>query len=248
MKAGNKKPMTRKRTTSRIIAISLLLLSLLLIFSSVSFAETEIGKVTHLSGPLFAKKADGTTRVLSINSAVEQGDTLVTEKKTYARIKFTDNSEINMRPGTQIKVSEYSFDQAKPKEDKIAMNLVKGGMRAVTGMIGKRGDQDSYKLLTETAVAGVRGTTYECKICDGNCGSIPNGLYLFVLDGIVNVKNNAGSQNVTAGQFVYVQTMGSIPKILPGNPGIDFTLPVSIADKPQGGGETKKTDPGCVVR
>jgi hypothetical protein len=156
MKAGNKKPMTRKRTTSRIIAISLLLLSLLLIFSSVSFAETEIGKVTHLSGPLFAKKADGTTRVLSINSAVEQGDTLVTEKKTYARIKFTDNSEINMRPGTQIKVSEYSFDQAKPKEDKIAMNLVKGGMRAVTGMIGKRGDQDSYKLLTEARLTNAK--------------------------------------------------------------------------------------------
>ena len=170
--------MTRKRTTSRSIAISLLLLSLLLIFSSVSFAETEVGRVTNLSGPLFAKKADGTTRVLSVNAAVEQGDTLVTEKKTYARIKFTDNSEISMRPGTQLKVSEYNFDQAKPKEDKVVFNLIKGGMRSVTGMIGKRGDQDSYKLMTDTAVAGVRGTTYECKICEGNCGSLPNGFRL----------------------------------------------------------------------
>ncbi|MDP2268800.1 MAG: iron dicitrate transport regulator FecR, partial [Deltaproteobacteria bacterium] len=111
--------MIRERmTTSRSIAISLLLLSLLLMFSSVSFAETEVGRVTHLSGPLLARKADGTTRVLSINSVVESGDTLVTEKKTYARIKFTDNSEINMRPGTQIKVSEYNFDQAQPTEDK----------------------------------------------------------------------------------------------------------------------------------
>jgi hypothetical protein len=240
--------MTRKRTTTpRSIAISLLLLLLLLIFSSVSFAETEVGRVTHLSGPLFAKKADGTTRVLSTNSAVEQGDTLITEKKTYARIKFTDNGEINMRPGTQLKVSEYSFDQAKPTEDKVVFNLVKGGMRSITGMIGKRGDQDSYKLMTETAVAGVRGTTYECKICQGNCGSIPNGLYLFVLEGIVNVSNNAGSQNLSAGQYVYVQTASSIPKILPGNPGIDFTLPASIADSPKEGG-AKKVDPGCVVR
>ncbi|MBU2027854.1 MAG: FecR domain-containing protein [Proteobacteria bacterium] len=238
--------MTRKRTT-RSIAISLILLSLLLIFSSVSFAETEVGRVTHLSGPLFAKKADGTTRALSIKSAVELGDTLVTEKKTYARIKFTDNSEINMRPGTQLKVSEYSFDQAKPKEDKVAMNLVKGGMRAITGMIGKRGDQDSYKLITETAVAGIRGTTYEVKICEGNCGSIPNGLYLFVLEGIINVSNKVGSQDVSAGQYVYVQTMTSIPTILPGNPGIDFTLPTSIADSPEGG-EAKKADPGCIVR
>jgi hypothetical protein len=240
--------MTRKRTTtSRSIAISLLLLSLLLIFSSVSFAETEVGKVTHLSGPLFAKKADGTTRVLSVNSAVEQGDTLVTEKKTYARIKFTDNSEINMRPGTQLRVSQYSFDQAKPKEDKVVINLIKGGMRAVTGMIGKRGDQDSYQMVTDTAVTGIRGTTYECKICEGNCGSLPDGLYLFVLEGTINVSNKAGSQDVSAGQYLYVQTMESIPKILPGNPGIDFRLPTFIGDSPTEGG-TKKVDPGCVVR
>jgi hypothetical protein len=240
--------MIRKRTTtSRSIAISLLLLSLLLIFSSVSFAETEVGRVTHLSGPLLARKADGTTRVLSINSAVEQGDTLVTEKKTYAKIKFTDNSEINMRPGTQLKVSEYNFDQAKSKEDKAVYNLVKGGMRAVTGLIGKRGDQNSYKLMTDTAVAGIRGTTYECKICEDNCGSIPNGLYLFVLEGIINVSNKAGSQDVNAGQYVYVQTAESVPQILPGNPGFDFTLPTFMGDSPKEG-EANKVDPGCVVR
>jgi hypothetical protein len=239
--------MTRKRTTtSKSIAISLLLLSLL-IFSSVSFAETEAGKVTHLSGPLFAKKADGTTRVLTTNSLVEQGDTLVTEKKTYARIKFTDNSEINMRPGTQLNVSQYVFDQAKPKEDRVVINLIKGAMRAITGMIGKRGNRDSYQLMTATAVTGIRGTTYECKICEGNCGSIPDGLYLFVLEGTINVSNKAGSQDVSAGQYVYVQTMDSIPLILSGNPGIDFTLPKFLGDSSTED-RTKKGDPGCIVR
>lgn len=240
--------MTRKRmTASRSIAISVLLVSLLLIFSSVSFAETEVGRVTHLSGPLFAQKADGTTRVLSTNSVVEQGDTLVTEKKTYARIKFTDNSEIIMRPGTQLKVSEYNFDQAKPTMDKAIYNLVKGGMRAITGMIGKRGDQDSYKLITVTAVAGIRGTIYECRICEDNCGSIPNGFYLYVLEGSMNVSNKAGSQDVSAGQYVYVRTAESIPQILPANPGFDFTLPAFMGDSPKEGG-AKKVDPGCVVR
>jgi hypothetical protein len=239
--------MKRKWTTTRSIVISLLLLSFLLIFSSVAFAATEVGKVTHLSGPILAKKADGTTRVLSINSAVEQGDTLVTEKKTYARIKFTDNSEINMRPGTQLRVAQYNFDPAKPTEDKAVYNLAKGGMRAVTGLIGKRGDQNSYKLMTETAVAGVRGTTYEVRICEDNCGSIPNGLYLFVLEGIINVSNNAGSRDVMAGQYVYVQTADTMPTILPGNPGFDFTLPTFMGDSLKEG-ETKPVDIGCVVR
>ncbi len=152
-----------------------------------------------------------------------------------------------MRPGTQLTVSQYTFDQAKPKEDKVVMNMIKGGMRAVTGMIGKRGDQDSYKLMTNTAVVGIRGTTYECKICEGNCGSIPNGLYLFVVEGMIHVSNNAGSQSLSAGQYVYVETMTSIPKILPGNPGIDFTRPAIMGDSPKEG-ETKKVDPGCVVR
>jgi hypothetical protein len=245
--------MTGKRTTvPKIIAISLLLLSSLLIFSSVSFAETAVGRITHLSGPLFAKKADGTTRVLSINSSVEQGDVLVTEKKTYARIKFTDNSTITLHPHTQLKLSQYMFNQAKAKDDNIVIDLIKGGMRAVTGLIGKRGNQDSYKLNTPNAVAGIRGTTYECKICEGNCGSLPNGLYLFVMQGIVNVSNNAGSQDVSAGQYVYVQTMASIPKILPGNPGIDFKLPPVVmedsSNKGKADGSKKGDSGGCVVR
>jgi len=238
--------MLRKRT-ALCIAISFLLTSLLLIFSSVSFAETDVGRVTHLSGPLFAIKADGTMSALSINSAVEQGDTLITEKKTYARIKFTDNSEMTLRPGAQLKVSQYNFDQDKPKEDNVVFNLIKGGMRSITGMIGKRSGQDSYRLMTATAVIGVRGTTYECKICEGNCGSIPNGLYLFVLDGIINVSNNTASQDVNAGQYAYVLTADSIPKILPGNPGLDLLLPTLIGNSPKEEG-SEKVVPCCVVR
>jgi len=231
----------------KITAISLVLLSLLLLFSTVSFAATAIGKVTHLSGPLLAKKVDATTRILSVNSAVEEGDTLVTEKKTYARIKFTDNGEMTLRPNTQFKVSQYTFDKAKPKEDNVVFNLVKGGIRSITGLIGKRGYQDSYKLTTDTAVAGVRGTTYECKICAGNCGSLPNGLYFYVAAGSIIVSNSGGSQTYSAGQYVYVASLTSLPTLLPGPPqGIDFSPPKAVGDAPKEGGGPKEG--GCIVR
>ena len=98
--------MTPKRTTrARSIVISFLALSFVLIFYAVSFAGVKAGTVTHLSGPLFAKKADKTTKALSINSVVETGDILVTEKRTYARIKFTDEGEMVLRPGTQFRIS-----------------------------------------------------------------------------------------------------------------------------------------------
>lgn len=233
-------------TRTRNIAISLMVLSFVLILGTESFAGLKAGTVTHSSGPLLAGKADGTIKALSINSPVELGDTIVTEKKTYARIKFTDNGEMVLRPNTQFRVSSYNFNQEAPKNDRAVFSLIKGGMRSITGFIGKRGDQDSYRLETPTAIAGVRGTTYECKICDGNCGSIPNGLYLFVLAGAIEVKNNAGTQNVTAGQYVYVESLTAAPKILPGNPGINFTLPQSSGESSPPG--ERKGQDGCIVR
>lgn len=237
----------KKMLRSRNIAISLLVMYYILLSALACFAGQKAGIVTHLSGPLFAKKTDGTTRVLSINSVVEIGDLLVTEKRTYARVKFTDGGEMTLRPNTHFRVSQYSFDQTMPKNDKAVFNLIKGGLRSITGLIGKRGDQDSYKMVTDTAVAGVRGTTYECRICEGNCGSIPNGLYLYVVQGVINVSNNAGSQNISAGQYVYVQNINAKPTILPANPGINFTLPPTIGDtQSQKGGAPK--DSGCIVR
>jgi hypothetical protein len=119
-------------------------------------------------------------------------------------------------------------------------------MRALTGMIGKRGNQDSYKLITATAVSGVRGTTFECRICEGNCGSIPDGLYFFVAEGTILVSNDAGSQTFSAGQYAYVQTGTTKPVILPQNPGIDFTLPSSFGAASKDAGGTQ--DSGCIVR
>jgi hypothetical protein len=228
-------------------AISLLALFFVLIFSPACFAGTPVGKVSQLNGPLFAKKADATVMVLSVNSAVEDGDTLVTEKKTYAKIRFSDDSELILRPNSQLRISQYHFDQASPKDDKAFFNLVKGGLRAVTGKIGNRGSRDSYKMITETAVAGIRGTTYEIRICEGNCGAIPDGLYLYVIDGTISVTNKAGSRDVHMGQYAYVANADTSPVILSENPGIDYTLPAAIGDSPREGG-TEKVDPGCAVR
>jgi hypothetical protein len=238
--------MPRRTTRPKSIVISVLALSFALMICAAAFAADKAGTVTHLSGPLFAKKADGSTRALSINSVVEQGDTLITEKRTYARIKFTDEGEMVLRPGTQFKVSSYQFDHAAPEKDKAVFNLVKGGIRSITGRIGKRGDQGSYRMETPTAVAGVRGTTYECRICAGNCGAIPDGLYLFVLEGMINVSNTAGSQDVKAGQYVYVSSAVSIPKILPEKPVIDFSLSQAAGVTKQQEGPVKGDS--CIVR
>ncbi len=230
-------------------AISLLILACALVLAASSFAGEKIGTVANLSGPLFAKKADGTSRALSRNSIVEEGDTIITEKSTYARIKFTDNSEMTFRPNTQIRISNYKFSEAKPQEDSAVYDLAKGGLRAVTGLVGKRGNKDSYKVNAPTGTIGIRGTVYEAMLCNNNCGKLPNGLYVSVLEGAIHLTNGGGSQNFNAGQFGFVASFKQPPVVLPQNPGIQFTPPPSFTSS---GGQGPKTGaPGqtnCQVR
>ncbi|MCK9197423.1 MAG: FecR domain-containing protein [Syntrophales bacterium] len=236
-------PLSQKkhRRPNYLIVISWVAVLWLLCGLTTVMAADRVGSVTHLSGPLLAKKADGTIKTLGLNSIVELGDTLVTEKKTYARIKFVDNSEVVLRPKSQFKIDQFFFDQAKPKNDKAVFNLVKGGVRAVTGQIGKRFQGDNYRMNTPLAVAGVRGTLFELRICEGNCPGINDGLYLFVLEGSITVTNGAGTQDVSAGQFAYVRDTQTMPVILPSNPGLSFTLPESIQLE-------GKLQDGCIVR
>jgi hypothetical protein len=219
-------------------------------------AADSVGQVTHLSGTLTAKRADGSAKVFSVKSEVQEGDTLSTEHETYARIKFADGAEVVLRPGTQLKVAAYAFDQAKPQSDNIVLNMLKGGLRAVTGLVGKR-NRDAVNIATTTATIGIRGTHFGALICQNDCGGVPtvsgkppeNGLHLDVADGAIVVKNAAGQQVITAGQFGFVQSASTLPVIVPPSQGIQVTMPSSISQNNTGGrgiGKVKENE--CAVQ
>jgi hypothetical protein len=234
----------------RTIAIKLtlaLMVSLALISSA--WGAIPAGTVTHLSGPLMVKKADGIVKALYINSVVEEGDVLITEKRTYARLKMRDNSDITLRPNSHFKVEQFVFDKDRPGEDRSFYNLTKGGMRTITGLIGKRGNADAYRLNTPTAVAGVRGTGYGATFCQQDCGNLPDGLYIEVFEGVIIVYNKAGSQIYTVGQFGYVSGPDNAPVLLPGKPELPpFSPPPSVPPLTPGPGGSPPGPPSCEVR
>src|SRR5262245_33323222 len=112
-------PKTRVRTVeprprrSFQSACSALLLALLLGCGAI-VAAAPVGEVTHVSGALVARKADGSSRILAPKSKVESGDLLVTAQDTYARVKFTDGGEVTLRPNTQLRVDEFAYDESNP--------------------------------------------------------------------------------------------------------------------------------------
>ena len=152
---------TRKSATAtQMSAVLPLVLALAAVLQAGNaFAADPVGTVTNLSGALLVRRADGKVMVLSQKSSVEQGDSLVSEKNTYARIKFVDNSEITLSPNTQLKIDNFSFDAAKPEKDNAVFSLIRGGLRSITGLLGKR-SHDNFSLTTPTATVGIRGTTF----------------------------------------------------------------------------------------
>src|SRR5450830_1961739 len=146
-------------------AIKAWLALMLFCVASLGWAAQVAGTIVQLSGPLMARKADGAVRVLSMKSEVESGDTLVTEKNTYAMVKFIDNSEITLKPSTIFKVENFSYDVGKPDGDNASFNLLKGGLRSVTGLLGKR-NKEKFSMKTPSATIGIRGTTFIGEIVD----------------------------------------------------------------------------------
>lgn len=300
-----------KMLQKKCTAISAWLLLTLLCYGAIAHAGPMIGTVTHASGLLFAKSSDGTLKFLSENSVVEQGDTLISEKNTYAQIQFTDNSKITLRPNTQLSIDDFSYDEAKPQSDNVVFNLHKGGVEVTSGLVAKRSDERfSLKTLTasitiregsfiaeyvaseeSTAISlgykrinlaaltptllqnGLNPTMSDApsaimpapdlaplQLADLPVPALPGstapprapGLYVQVLDGIINLSNKGGTQNFAAGQFGFTPSFKQPPVVLPVNPGIQFTPPPSFSSGagPQGstGNSGKSNTVDCVVR
>jgi hypothetical protein len=226
------------------------------VLSNVVHATGSVGQVTHLSGTLIAKRADGSTKLFATRSEVQEGDTLSTEQETYARIKFADGGEVVLRPGSQLKVAAYAYDEAKPQSDNVVLNMLKGGLRAVTGLVGKR-NRDAVNYTAVTATIGIRGTHFGALICQNDCGGIPtvsgkppeDGLHLDVADGAIVVRNAAGQQQINAGQFGLVRGPTTPPVIVPPTQGIQVTMPTSISqNNTSGRGIGKVKENECAVQ
>ena len=63
------------------------------------------GTVSQLSGTLSVRKPDGSVRILSQKSEIQSGDTLNTQRDSYAQIKFSDGAQITLKPNTSVKIS-----------------------------------------------------------------------------------------------------------------------------------------------
>jgi len=211
------------------------------------------GQVTNVSGAVIARQPDGASRILSTRSEVNEGDLLVTADNSYARVKFTDGAELVLRPGTQLKIDAYRFEERNPESDGFVLSLLKGGMRSITGLLARRNPARA-KYSTPTATIGIRGTHFGALFCNDDCANVPsptgdapaNGLHVDVADGRIVVTTPAGEREFSVGQFGFVASPAAIPLPVPAGQGIRASLPQQAIVARAGLGRAGELE--CVIR
>ncbi len=195
-------------TASLILAMS---------FPSYAQAPAEAGKVLMAIGDVKVSR-NGQTIPLTKGGAIQAGDSVITGIASNAQLRMSDGAVIALRSQTEFKINEYKFNGKADGSEKANLSLVKGGVRAVTGSIGRE-NKDNLQVNAVVATVGIRGTGYNLNYCEGNCLNadktpVKDGLYAGVFEGQISIKNKAGTESLGVDQFAYVADENAQPRRL----------------------------------
>ena len=177
------------------------------------------GRAGFVRGRVVARSGSR-ARTLESGAPVYVGDTLLSDAGAYAVIAFRDESRVTLLPNSEFEVEELRFEPAEPESGSAIFRLLRGGLRAVSGLIGKSRGR-GYKMRTAVATIGIRGTGYDA-VCQGACqspeldaGPDGDGLYTEVWDGAITLDD---VHVVEAGETVFLGKAGFAPVPVPGLP------------------------------
>lgn len=150
------------------LALSLLLIACLASFHAAAQEDnaglTVIGEVALTKGIVTARSGVRPLTALAKGSTVYLQDIIETATRSFTVIQFSDGGKVTLRPDTRFDLNEY--DQTAGQE-KQSFALIKGGLRAVTGAIGKANPEE-VKYSARNTTIGIRGTTLVVKLCEEN--------------------------------------------------------------------------------
>ncbi|MBL8471595.1 MAG: FecR domain-containing protein [Rhodocyclaceae bacterium] len=169
------------------------LICLSLVVSTGALADP-VAEIAETKGAVTVQRADGRWRLISSRSNLEPGDTVVTQANSSAVLAFTDGGKVALRPETRFQIVEYQHVKAAPERDNALLKLITGGLRTLTGLIGKRGNADAYRMQSSTATIGIRGTEFTARVCHSDCGSapLPSAAHVTALQGAATATDTSG--------------------------------------------------------
>lgn len=163
------------------------------IASVIELTGTGTARVVPAAVPGQPAPMPGPARNLRMGDGVNQGETITAGAQSRLTLRFEDGQVVSLSPNGSFRIEAYTYNRAEPAKSNALFNLVSGGMRAITGAIGKaRPESVTYKA--GNATIGVRGTDVTFAIAGGNLiVNVESGSVFFVpTTGAPPVAINAG--------------------------------------------------------
>ncbi len=126
--------------------------------------KKKVGYVARLEGEASVRDLNGRMQELQINSQIFEGDRIETMSGARLHILLDDGAEVFLKEDSVLKISEYVITEGYGKDSSSIMDLLRGGLRKITGSIGASA-LANYQLQTGLATIGIRGTEYVIKLC-----------------------------------------------------------------------------------
>ncbi len=123
-----------------------------------SVSQDLVGKVKVIRGSVSLVGSNGQNRVISSEGSLHERETIEVTQNSAAMVKMEGGNKLHIHPGTKIIVQEFK-DPSREDSRRVLLHLIKGKVR---NQVERRynGKTSYYKVLTKTAVAGVRGTDF----------------------------------------------------------------------------------------
>ena len=150
-----------------------------------------VGVFDRVTGQVSVQTPGNPSRLASRGDAVAVGDVVVTDDTSEAGITASDGTRIVLRVKSRLEVTDYRFEPANNNAGTFVTNLLRGGLRMVTGLIGKAQPRNQ-RVLANTATIGIRGTDFEVVMVDDDTADLRAGTYDHVFDGATDISLASG--------------------------------------------------------
>ena len=194
---------TSSRTLVSIVLLWLVPMAPAAFADSPSVAAT----AQFVSGAVTLVTPDGNREPVERGKELRAGDTLLTGDDGRIHLRFNDGGFVSLIPNSEFRIEAYAYSGTLDGTERLSMRLLKGGLRTMTGRIGKLA-QEAYEMATRAATIGIRGTEYTLlyQPDDTLSGS--------VAEGKIAVCNNGGCLDVIAGHSFAVLDAATRPALI----------------------------------
>jgi hypothetical protein len=193
---------------------------------------------------------DGAQRAAQRAAEYYEGESIVTGAGALVQLRMSDGALMSVRAETEIKLDSFAYRDNDDRNANFFLSVLKGGLRTISGMIAKQ-NREHYRIVTETATIGIRGTDFELVHVPQRAASqeAPAGTYNRVYDGETSMQNKLGVTLLIArDQTGFAELRGTTPPVHVAPPAAIFgrATPLPAAAPPPtrpDDGKADKTQP-----